>query len=107
MLMPTLAIGPPPGSEFSVIRIPQKFCQRLHDEDVDTREEALVGLAKRHDTRILPQLIHELEHPTISYRVVEAAYTILGFNKDQEEWSGQDYARLLRERFSGMAPQRS
>jgi len=80
---------------------------RLNDEDVATREEALVGLAKRHDTRILPQLIHELQQPSISYRVAEAAYTILGFDKDQEEWSGQEYARLLRQRFSGMAPQRS
>jgi len=87
--------------------IREALCQRLHDEDVDTREEALVGLAKRHDTRILPQLIHELEQPSISYRVVEAAYTILGFDEDQKEWSGQDYARLLRERFSGIAPQRS
>ena len=40
---------------------------------MDTREEALVGLAKRHDTRILPQLIQELEQPGINYRVVEAA----------------------------------
>jgi hypothetical protein len=42
-------------------------------------------------TRILPQLIHELERPRISYRVVEAAHTILSFDRDQEEWSGQDY----------------
>jgi len=87
--------------------IRQALSRRVNDEDVDTREEALVGLAKRHDTRILPQLIHELEQPSISYRVVEVAHTILGFDRDQEEWSGQDYARSLRERFSGMAPQGS
>lgn len=84
--------------------IRQALSRRVNDEDVDTREEALVGLAKRHDTRILPQLIHELEQPSMSCRVVEAAHTILGFDRDQEEWSGQDYARSLRERFSGMAP---
>jgi len=87
--------------------IRQALSRRVNDEDVDTREEALVGLAKRHDTRILPQLIHELEQPSISYRVVEAAHTILGFDSDQEELSGQDYARTLRERFSGVAPQGS
>ena len=71
------------------------------------RFSALVGLAKRHDTHILGHLINELEQMTITDRVVEAAYTLLGFDKDQEEWSRQDYARALRERFSGVAPQGS
>jgi HEAT repeat protein len=81
--------------------IRQALSRRVNDEDADAREEALVGLAKRHDTSILPQLIHELEQPDIGGRVVEAAQTILGFDKDREEWSGQDYARALRGRFSG------
>jgi len=81
--------------------------RRLTDEDVDAREEALVGLAKRHDTHILPHLIKELAQATITDRVVEAAYTLLGFNKDQKEWSREDYATALRERFSGVAPQGS
>lgn len=73
---------------------------RLNDEGVDTREEALVGLAKRHDTRILPQLIHELGKPGFSDRVVEAANAMLGFDSHHEGWSGQDYERSLRELFS-------
>lgn len=87
--------------------IRQALSRRVNDEDVDAREEALVGLAKRRDTRILPQLIHELEQPIISSRVVEAAHTILGFDEHQEGWSGQDYARSVRERFPGIAPPRS
>ena len=79
---------------------------RLTDDDSDAREEALVGLAKRHDTRILPHLIDALEQPNISYRVVEAAYALLGFDQDQEEWSGRDYVRALQEQFSHTAPQR-
>jgi HEAT repeat protein len=87
--------------------IREALSRRLNDEDVDAREEALVGLAKRHDTHVLGRLINELEQTTITDRVVEAAYTLLGFDKDQEEWSRQDYARALRERFSGVAPQES
>ena len=83
--------------------IRQALSRGLNDEAVDAREEALVALAKRRDTRILSQLIRELEQPSISYRTVEAAYTILGFDRDQEEWSVRDYARALRERFAGIA----
>jgi hypothetical protein len=79
---------------------------RLADDDVDAREEALVGLSKRHDLRIVPHLLDALGQSDISSRVVEAAHTLLGFDKDQEEWSGQDYARALQEKFSGTSPQR-
>jgi HEAT repeat protein len=84
----------------------EALCGRLTDDDVDTREEALVGLSKRHDQRIVPHLIDALAQSDISYRVVEAAHTLLGLDMDQEEWSGQDYARALQARFSGMSPQR-
>jgi hypothetical protein len=43
--------------------------------------------------------INELEQRTINDHVVEAAHTLLGFDKAQEEWSRQDYARALQERF--------
>lgn len=87
--------------------IREALSRRLNDEDVDPREEALVGLAKRHDTRILAHLISELDRTTITDRVVEAAYTLLGFDRDREEWSRKDYARALRERFCGVAPRGS
>ncbi len=86
--------------------IREALSSRLTDDDLDTREEALVGLAKRHDPRIVPNLIGALAQSDISYRVVEASHTLLGFHKDQEEWSGQDCARALQEKFSGMSPQR-
>ena len=100
----TFGLGVLGDQDSSEIR--EALSRRLNDEDVDAREEALVGLAKRHDTRILAHLISELEQTTNTDRVVEAAYTLLGFDKDREEWSRQDYARALRERFSGVAPQR-
>ena len=77
---------------------------RLNDQDVDVREEALVGLAKRRDTRILPDLISALEQSSIGGRVVEAAYTILELDNDQEDWSGQ-HVNGLRKRFSDIATQ--
>jgi HEAT repeat protein len=73
--------------------------RRLDDTSDDVREEALAGLAKRHDTRILPTLIEALEQPTMTDRIVQAAYTLLGFDKDQEDWSGKDYVSALRQRF--------
>jgi HEAT repeat protein len=73
--------------------------RRLDDSNEDVREEALVGLAKRHDTRSLPMLIDALQQPAISRRVVEATYTLLGMDDDRKDWSGQDYVNALRERF--------
>ena len=52
--------------------IRQALSRRVNDDDVNTREEALVGLAKRRDTSILPQLIRALEQRNISVPVVEA-----------------------------------
>jgi HEAT repeat protein len=85
--------------------IREALFHRLNDQDLDAREEALVGLAKRHDTRILPDLISALEQSSIGDRLVEAAYTILELDNDQEGWSGQDYINALRKRLSGIAPQ--
>jgi HEAT repeat protein len=75
------------------------LCSRLDDSNTDVREEALVGLAKRHDTRSLATVINELEQPAISARIVEAAYTLLGMDNDQKDWSRRDYANALRQRF--------
>jgi HEAT repeat protein len=72
---------------------------RLNGSNADVREEALIGLAKRHDTRGLATLLKALEQPTITDRIVEAAYTILGMDTDREDWSRQDYTDTLRERF--------
>jgi len=73
--------------------------RKLSDSNVDVREEALIGLAKRHDTRSLATLIDALEQPTMTDRIIEAAYTLLGMDDDRKDWSGQDYANALRERF--------
>jgi HEAT repeat protein len=79
--------------------------RKLSDSNSDVREEALIGLAKRNDTRSLPMLIDALERPTMTARIVEAAYTLLGMDDDRKDWSGRDYANALRERFPGRPQQ--
>jgi HEAT repeat protein len=96
----TFALGVLGDQDSPEIR--EALSDRLSDDDVDAREEALVGLSKRHDLYIVPRLIEALQESEISYRVVEAAHTLLGLDNDQKEWSGQDYARALQERFLGI-----
>lgn len=75
------------------------LCRKLKDPDEDVREEAMAGLAKRLDTRILPSLIDGLGQPEPSGRVIEAAYTLLGMDEDNQQWSRSDYVSALRQRF--------
>ena len=75
------------------------LCRRLRDANRDVREEAMAGLAKRLDIRVLPALIDALGQPEISDRVIEAAYTLLGMDSENERWSSADYLSAIRERF--------
>jgi HEAT repeat protein len=86
------------GEEDSV-ELRDALYRRLSDSDPDASEEAVVGLAKRKDPRVLPKLIDLLTQPAVSYRAVEAASVLLGMSDDHEEFSGQDYVNALRQRF--------
>ena len=80
----------------------ESLYHRLDDSDQDACEEAVVGLAKRHDLHVLPKLIEVLTQASISSGAVEAACMLLGLNCDREEWSGQDYVTALRQRFGSV-----
>jgi len=71
----------------------------LADADGDVSEEALVGLAKRKDRRIVPMLLAELEKQEVGVRVIEAAYLMLDMQREREGWNAPDYAGALRDRF--------
>ena len=78
---------------------------RLNDPNEDVREEAMVGIAKRKDQRILPALIaglnqSELDDPGITMLTIEAADLMLDFADERKDWSGTEYIAALRERFS-------
>lgn len=64
------------------------------------REEALCGLAKRHDTRALPALITELNQAELSDRVYEAAEAFLDRAVEEPRRSPNEYVAALKTRFS-------
>ena len=51
----------------------QRILQENVDEDYEIYGEALVGLAKRKDNRIIPILLDELKSDRVNYLAVEAA----------------------------------
>lgn len=79
--------------------IRESLYRRLNDSDPDTSEEAVVGLAKRHDLRVLPKLIELLTPASMSSRALEATCMLLELNHDCEGWSAQEYVTALRQRF--------
>jgi HEAT repeat protein len=77
---------------------------RLKDSNEEVREEAMVGLAKRKDRRVLTALYAALELKGDFYRPREAASLMLGMESDREEWSATEYLAALHERFRDEEP---
>ena len=73
--------------------------ERLDDADQDTREEAMVGLAMRHDTRVVTPLVNALQETPDSERLKEAACSLLGLPSEQSEHSGSELLENLKQRF--------
>jgi HEAT repeat protein len=81
------------------VEIRDALFTRLSDSNEDVREEAMAGLAKRRDRRVVPSLVAVLAELTASHRVIEAACDLLDMQTDCGDWSSEDYASALRERF--------
>ncbi len=79
--------------------IRQALVSRLTDEDTDTREEALLALAKRGDPRSLGPLLILLEEEEPSLPVTEAARFLLGIEEDRGYQSAAEYWAALQVRF--------
>jgi HEAT repeat protein len=82
-------------------RIREALIRRLDDVDEDVREEAIVGLAKRRDDRVVPMICQILDNPEIiSYRAEEAARFLLDLEKSADRTAEELRTALLR-KFDG------
>ncbi len=72
---------------------------RLDDSFEDARQEAIVGLARLKDERVLPALLLALDQPEVPDIIVEAAIEMLGLSDSVEEWTPASCAAALREKF--------
>jgi len=72
----------------------------LSDPYEDVREEAIAGLARVKDKRVLPPLLSALEDPHVGENIVDAARHMLGIGDNATGWVAEDYAKTLRERFA-------
>lgn len=71
--------------DFDSPKIREALYKNLSDEDEDVREEAMVGLAKRKDSRSLPEILSALEDKDRSPRALEAANLFLERTNDPIE----------------------
>lgn len=76
------ALGNYPNHRLSVANL----LELTRDPDADVRDWATFGVGV-------------LEPPTMSDRVVEAAYLMLGMESEPESWAARDYVSELRRRF--------
>lgn len=86
-------------SELDTPSIREALKAALDDPDEEVRQEALVGLAKRHDRRVLPRLFGQLEQPEIDDLTIEAAREMLEIAGDSADWTPAKYIAALHERF--------
>ena len=71
----------------------------LHDEDVDIREEAAVGLAIRQDERVLPFLMQAFGNEAVGERITDAAAWLLGFGYEPPKWDASKFKTELKTKF--------
>jgi len=93
----TFGLGTQGTSDSPEIR--QALLQRLNDPSQDVQEEAMSGLCRRLDERVLPALTESLQNQTVSHCVIDAATDMLEFEAHRENWDAADYLAALRTRF--------
>jgi HEAT repeat protein len=75
------------------------LAERLSDPYADVVDEALAGLAQRHDQRALPILIERLKQPEVDDMTLESAEEMLGMRDSGEHMAPEDYISALQLRF--------
>lgn len=97
----TFALGVLSDADSPEIR--DALFSRIGDSNKGAHEEAMSGLGKTRDIRVLPALITTLEQPPVSDPIIEAAWQMLGMEKERDDWGPAEYVAALRERFSQQA----
>lgn len=99
----TFSLGTQSDDDSDTIR--DGLYERIHDEDYDTRSEAAVGLAKRKDLRVLPEILEELNKEEYGTLFEEAAAYLLDLDgRGPKEWESWQYIEALRSHFNIVEP---
>jgi HEAT repeat protein len=80
--------------------IREALIHAVDDGDEDVQEEALVGLSKRHDIRAIAHLLRLLQHDEVTMRVTEAASLLLGYEREPQGWTNEDFTSALKHQSS-------
>lgn len=86
-------------SELDTPAIGEALFAALADSCEDVKQEALAGLARRRDRRILPVLYAQLQQPEVDNLTIEAACKMLNLPLDSSQMSPNDYIAALHKRF--------
>ena len=92
----TFALGEFSGLDTAEVR--ELFLRNLGDRSDDVRYEAIVGLAKRQDQRVVSALIEVLSDADVTSTSLEAASALLG-QAEVPDWKPEDFITALRHKF--------
>ena len=93
----TFALGTLSTTDTLEIRDALAHC--LNDSSADVVDEALAGLAQRHDQRALPLLLERLRQPEVDDHTLESAGQMLGMHARKQHMAPEDYISALQLRF--------
>lgn len=94
----TFGLGSLSNSDSPEIR--EVLYSALNDSDEDAQGEALVGLARRKDIRVLPILLSRFEGDEIDDWTIEAASWMLDLDNLAPEWEASKFIAQLKRRFA-------
>jgi len=87
-------------SKLDTPELREALVRNLDDPFKDARQEAIVGLATRRDSRVLPALIAALESPDVPSIIIEAAFIMLERQENTTDCESSELAAALREKLA-------
>jgi hypothetical protein len=87
-------------SELDTPEIREALYLRLDDGHFETHCEAMAGLGKRKDMRVLPALLKYFDEGLEGPSSAEAATALLELDAEPTDWTSEMYAEALRKKYS-------